>query len=153
MELRRALLLFAIVLGIAALVSAVTRPVDHRRDRTTTAEEPVAPLTAPVPETTPSASPRPEPSDDVIVIDPKSKTAEVAAGRSATLSVAVEGPGQVAIDGLGLTAAAEPGTPARFDILVDFTGQPPCDLYPRRRRRVALHRQPQSHRRGVTAQV
>src|SRR4051812_50094583 len=48
-HLRRALLLFAIVLGLAALVASLSRPVAERRDRTTqgTTPEPGPPGAAP----------------------------------------------------------------------------------------------------------
>src|ERR671929_14069 len=40
MHLRRALLLFAIVLGMAALVASLSRPVDDRRRQSTTPTQP-----------------------------------------------------------------------------------------------------------------
>src|SRR6185295_19528177 len=50
-HLRRALLLFAIVLGLAALVASLSRPVADKRDRTTqdTTTEPGPPVATPKP--------------------------------------------------------------------------------------------------------
>ena len=44
------------------------------------------------------------------------------AGRPATVLVAVDQPGQVELEGLGLSAAAEPSTPAHFDVLSERIG-------------------------------
>jgi hypothetical protein len=133
-ELRRALLLFAIVLGIAALVSAVSGPSERARNRTTAAEPPARPLTVPVPEAGPTPGPPPDATAgaDGIKIDPKHKTARVAVGTAATLTVSVEEPGQVELDGLGLAATAEPSTPARFDLLVDSPGRYRVNFAPAR---------------------
>jgi hypothetical protein len=120
-ELRRALLLFAIVLGIAALVSVVTQPAERKSERTTTEETPAPVLT--LPETAPTASPRPDPGVAGIAIDPKDKTARFEPGAATTLTVVVDEPGQVELEGLGLAAPAEPSTPARFDLLVDSPGR------------------------------
>ncbi len=108
MELRRALLLFAIVLGLAAVATSVSRPRD--RDE----PEPAPPSTTAV------ASPQPEPSTSrEITFAPalKPPTKQLEAGQPATVLVEVDEPGQVEIKGLGLTATAEPLTPARLDVL------------------------------------
>lgn len=120
-ELRRALFLFAIVLGLAAVVSIVTQPAERRRDRTTA--EPTPPTAVPAPKPPPTANPRPDPGDAAVTIAPKDKTAKIETGTAATLAVAVDQPGDVALEGLGLTAAAEPATPARFDLLIGSPGR------------------------------
>jgi len=45
------------------------------------------------------------------------------AGEAATLEVAVDEPGTVEIPDMGLSAAAEPVTPARFDVLATRPGR------------------------------
>ena len=113
MELRRALLLFAIVLGLAAIATSVSRPPE-RRER---AQEPAV--------SEPVASPRPGSSPPrEIVFEPAAKppTERLAAGSPATVVVEVLEPGQVEIEGLGLSGFAEPLTPARFDVLANREG-------------------------------
>ena len=125
MHVRRALLLFAIVIGLAALAASLSRPRD---------DEPSAPAQAPA-TTTPQADSVPEanPRDDATSVADEGDTIELNAaeddtrrievGRSASIEVAVVDPGQVTIPGLGLTAAADPLTPARFDVLVNSEGR------------------------------
>lgn len=121
MELRRTILLFAIVLGLAAIASSLARSPE-RDDQATT--EPSGRDTAPAPPA--SAEPVPEP--------PASTTLELGAaaepavgrlqvGQPATLLVDVRTPGQVDIPTLGLTQAAQPLTPARFELLVTEPGR------------------------------
>ena len=126
MHVRRALLLFAIVIGLAALAASLSRPRD---------DEPSAPAQAPATTTTPQADSVPEanPRDDATSVADEGDTIELSAaeddtrrieaGRSASIEVAVVDPGQVTIPGLGLTAAADPLTPARFDVLVNSEGR------------------------------
>jgi hypothetical protein len=112
-ELRRALLLFAIVLGLAAIATSISRPPE-RRER---AQEPQA--SAPVP------SPRPGSSGSrEIVFTPAARppTERLEAGTPATVVVEVVESGQVEIEGLGLSGFAEPLTPARFDVLASREG-------------------------------
>ena len=111
MHLRRALLLFAIVFGLAALAAALTRPADRSDDD---------------PEPTPPAlvEGAAEPTD--VVFDASTpRRRGLDAGRSAELLVEVDDAGQVEIPGLGLSAAANPLTPARFDVLEDRPGSYP----------------------------
>jgi hypothetical protein len=49
-------------------------------------------------------------------------------GQPATVVVRVDEPGTVVLRGLGLTAPAEPLTPARFDLLSHATGRHPVEL-------------------------
>ena len=122
MELRRALLLFAIVLGLAAIATSVSRPREEGRDRPS---EP--------PPATAVATPRPGPAEPLeLRFDQASRrrTRRLEAGRPATVIVAVDEPGQVEIKDLGLSAAAEPLTPARFDVLVSDEGRYPVRFTP-----------------------
>ena len=98
-ELRRALLLFAIVLGVAAVVAALASP---------SRDDPIRTATTPPPEAaTPPGSGRPPAR---VGLDgrraPRHPRLEI--GRATTLVVTVEEPGQVTIPELGLTEAAEP---------------------------------------------
>ncbi|MBA3358838.1 MAG: hypothetical protein H0U20_05220 [Thermoleophilaceae bacterium] len=53
------------------------------------------------------------------------KTETLKAVAAATLKVSVEEPGEVSIEGLGLTAQAAPLAPARFDVLSTTPGRYP----------------------------
>ena len=114
MELRRALLLFAIVLGLAAIVTSVSRPREARDP------PPGAPPASSV------AAPRAgaaEPLEIRFERPSKLRTRRLETGRPTTVIVTVDEPGQVEIEGLGLSAAAEPLTPARFDVLASDEGR------------------------------
>ncbi len=115
MELRRALLLFAIVLGLAAVVASVSRPpAEENTDTDTAAQAP------PRGQSTPTAGPAPgpgPPAEIAFEADLKPETRTVPAGRAATVTITAYEPGQVEIERLGLTAPAEPNGPARFDLL------------------------------------
>jgi hypothetical protein len=120
-HLRRALLLFAIVLGMAALVASLSRPVDQRRDGTSPAvQRPTGPPTA-----TPGPSAGPEPGlPQTLTFDAAEKQSmKLPADRAATVEVAVPEPGSVDIPEMGLSAAADPVTPARFDVLATRPGR------------------------------
>ena len=106
MELRRALLLFAIVLGVAAIVALVSAPERAPRDDGSglpDVEEPSAGPGGQAPAVSFSAA------------EPKVRRLE--AGRPATVAVEVPAPGQVELEGLSLSAPADPLTPARFEVL------------------------------------
>jgi hypothetical protein len=127
-HLRRALLLFAIVLGLAAVAASVSRP---RTD-----SDGSAPLRTPSPSTeqdrSPTTGPAPEDSSPVALTffaaDPSAQ--RIRAGQAATVSVEVQEAGQVDIADLGMTATAEPLTPARFDVLTRATGRHPITFLP-----------------------
>jgi hypothetical protein len=130
-HVRRALLLFAIVLGLAALAASLSRtgedePVRPQQQATTsTSEEKAAPQAAPREDTTEVAE-----STTVEMNAAEDKTSRLEAGRSASVEVAVVEPGQVTIPQLGLTAAADPLTPARFDVLVNAPGRYEVEFTP-----------------------
>lgn len=109
MHIRRALLLFGIVLGMAALVASISRPPPERSTTGPREESAPAPSTArPAPADSP---PRP-----VSFNAASDERRRVRAGRAATLEVSVDEPGTVELPGLGLTASTDEHTPARFEV-------------------------------------
>lgn len=117
MQVRRVLLLFALVLGVAAIVASVSAPRQGDRTETSPAEGPdtgalLAPGPAPV-----------APARIAFRARGRSRTRRLRARRAAIVTVRVQEPGQVELEGLGLSAAAEPLTAARFDLLVDRPGR------------------------------
>jgi hypothetical protein len=113
-EIRRALLLFAIVLGLAAVATSVSEPGKRKDEKQAATPAP----------SIPKAAPQPSPSAPVALRfderDAKSVRRTLTAGRAATVTVKVGEPGQVTLEGLGLTSSADPLTPARFDVLADL---------------------------------
>jgi hypothetical protein len=109
MHLQRALLLFAIVLGLAAVAASLSR-TDRGRSSP-----------APAPETTPpdtTATPPPDPGSKPLRFSEggKREVRDLAVGKAATVLVAVQRPAQAEIEGLGEPRSAEPATPASFDV-------------------------------------
>jgi hypothetical protein len=122
-HIRRALLLFAIVLGMAALVASLSRPVDEST-KTAPAEQP-GPATAGPGPTPVDNPPRP------ISLDASSRTRRhLEQGRAATVEVAVDEAGSVEVPDLGLTASADEHTPARFEVFPTRTGAYPILFTP-----------------------
>jgi hypothetical protein len=115
MHLRRALLLFAIVLGLAALAASLSRPSRKSGETAPTTSQEL-PLLAPGPTAESSARARFSEAG-------RRRTRTVPVRRAAVVTVEVERPGQVELRGLGLTASAEPSTPARFDVLAGVAGR------------------------------
>ena len=97
MNLRRALLLFAIVLGLAALAAGLSRPSDNSDD------QPAGPGRPTLTEPSVSGAPADIHFD---ASDPRRRA--VFAGQAAEVYVEVDRPGQVVIPGLGLSAVADP---------------------------------------------
>jgi len=116
-HIRRALLLFAIVLGMAALVASFSRPADERT-RTETTEEP-----GPGSETATPGPPTDTPPRPVSFDAGSAERRRLPAGRAATLEVSVEEPGSVAIPGLDLSASTDEHTPARFEVFPTRSGR------------------------------
>lgn len=113
MHIRRALLLFAIVLGMAALVASFSRPAEQRT-ATEPSEEPGPAEAAPAPVDNP---PRP------ISFDASSRDRRrLEQGRAATVEIAVDEPGSVEVPDLGLTTSADEHTPARFEVFPTRAG-------------------------------
>jgi hypothetical protein len=109
------MLLFAIVLGLAAMAAAVSRP----RARDT--------ASPPQPATNPAKRKGPPTAQVRYDLTQRARTQVVPAGRRIVVTVAVNRPGQVELEGLGLSAPAEPLTPAHFDVLA-----PKPERYPLR---------------------
>ena len=126
MHLRRALLLFAIVLGLAAVAATLSNPRDDGgRD----------PLSAPPakpdrePTTASQGSDPPAQETTTVNFDAgRDQTRRLAGGRPATVVVSVDEPGQVEIPLLGVGAPAEPLTPARFEVLTSEGGRYPISF-------------------------
>lgn len=109
MHIRRALLLFAIVLGMAALVASLSRPPEER-SRTEPREEPgPGPATA-------TPAPADNPPRPVSFDAGSEERRRLPAGRAATLEISVDEPGSVELPGLGLSASTDEHTPARFEV-------------------------------------
>jgi len=124
-HLRRALLLFAIVLAMAALVASLSRPLEGRRAHQT-APQPRSPGTETV-------EPRPAPeivSEPISFDTVKDESRRMRAGEAATLEVSVPEAGSVEIPRMGLTAAADPFTPASFYVYPTKPGRYPLQFVP-----------------------
>ena len=118
MHIRRALLLFAIVLGMAALVASLSRPAEERtateRSQEPSQEQSQEPSAAPAPVDTP---PRP------ISFDASSPDRRrLQQGRAATVEIAVDEAGSVEVPDLGLITNADEHTPARFELFPTRAG-------------------------------
>ena len=128
MHLRRALLLFAIVLGLAAVAASISRPG--------TSTEPFRGAPPPTEteaqqQTEPTVAPRPSlPTAQLTFYASDPAAQGIDAGQAATVYVEVEEPGQVFIHDLGMSAVAEPLTPGRFDVLTQRTGRFPITFQP-----------------------
>jgi hypothetical protein len=128
-HLRRALLLFAVVLGLAAVAASVSRP-----DRDSGGD--VAPSFPPAtrPEQAPTASPgvatEPRPVKELVFDAERDPTRRLEAGQAATVLVEVDEPGEVEIPDLGLSDPGAPLTPARFDVLTSRSGRYPIQFTP-----------------------
>jgi hypothetical protein len=116
LHIRRALLLFVIVLGLAAIVASVART-----DRVGKGSG-SGPHIATRPARTPPG-PASEPVQARFRVGRGMAIRRLAVGRSAVLTIAVPTAGLVSIRGLGLSDAAEPGTPARFDVFETRAGR------------------------------
>jgi hypothetical protein len=116
-ELRRAILLFAVVLGVAAIVSSIARPPERGGDNADSAPK--------ASKETSAAKPRgktPQPTTIEFRSGAKPQTRKLELGQPATVLVDVETPGQIDIPTLGLTEPAEPLTPALFEVLATAKG-------------------------------
>lgn len=114
-HIRRALLLFAIVLGMAALAASLSRPIEERRRGETTAREPRQPTATP--------APAPEAPTTLAFDAVENEAIRLPEGSAATVEVEVDEPGIVEIPALGRSAPATPLTPARFAILASRPGR------------------------------
>jgi hypothetical protein len=123
-HLRRALILFAVVLGLTALVAAIApRGGDDNSSSTSTPQPPSS--------TTPgSATAGPTRVELRAKQKGSPETRRVKAGTHAIVRVQVDEPGQVSIPTLGLTDDAEPRTPATFDVFFTDPGRATVELQP-----------------------
>jgi hypothetical protein len=113
-HLRRALLLFALVLGLTALAASI-------------APAPKQPAPA---GTTPAAAPAARPVEDASLYFRApvrrrggAPSRRVAPDAHVTVVVAAREPGQAEIPRLGLTEALTPSTPAEFDLVASDAGR------------------------------
>jgi hypothetical protein len=127
-HLRRALLLFAIVLGLAAIAASISREPEGSGER---AEQPATPPTT-GPEETPTVEPGTTSSAGVELTfgAERPQRRRLEAGQPVTVQVKVDEPGLVEIPELGLNGAADPLTPARFELLVPDPGRYEIDFTP-----------------------
>jgi hypothetical protein len=124
MHLQRALLLFVIVLGLAAVAASLSR-TDRGRSQPAQAPDAASPGT----DTTPGPDPGSEPLRFTDAAR-KRQIRDLAVGRAATVLVAVRRPGEAEIEGLGEPRAAEPATPASFDVYQTRPGSFPVVVTP-----------------------
>jgi len=136
-DLRRALLLFAIVLGVAAIASSIARPPE--RDGGSAGDRGAG---RHVEQSAGADASRPAARTVAVRADRPLRKVELASGRPVTLLVAVTAPGQIEIPRLGLVEDAERLTPARFDLLVSSPGRYPVSLRqasaPKRHQEIAV---------------
>ena len=121
MHVRRALLLFAIVLGLAAIAASLSRDPEDSGER---AQEPAAGAgadTADVPSISPGDAS--EGSVELVFDAARDQVRRVEERQPATLLVEVDEPGLAEIPELGLSANADALTPARFEVLASDPGR------------------------------
>ncbi len=125
MEIRRAILLFAVVLGVAAVVSTITRPPERGSDAVSESSggKQTGAATTPSSSTPAPGTRTPQPTTVEFGSGAKPPTRTVEVGQPATVLVEVGTPGQVDIPSLGLTDTAEPLTPALFEVLATAKGE------------------------------
>ena len=118
MQIRRVLLLFALVLGLSALVASLAPPPEDA-DRGQTTETTVA-----------APPPPPGPAMQRMTVRMPARglgaprvTRRVREGSSFSLEVPVREAGDVVVDELGLRQSVDPRTPARFYLLADPAGR------------------------------
>jgi hypothetical protein len=115
-HIRRALLLFAIVLGMAALVASFSRPPEQRT-ATQPREEPGPGTVEAVP------APADNPPRPVQFDASAREKRRLAAGRAATLEISVDEAGIVEVPDLGVSASTDEHTPARFEVFPTRDGR------------------------------
>jgi glucose/arabinose dehydrogenase len=121
-HLRRALLLFAIVLGLAALAASVSRPGEESTEREAAQSDSPAETTVEEPPTASPGSSVDAGLSEVTFAAGSDDTRRLQPG-PATVLVEVDEPGQVEIPDLGLSQSGEPLTPARFEIFASEPGR------------------------------
>ena len=122
MHIRRALLLFAIVLALAAVVTTLSNPGSDKPS-----PAPAQSLAAP------GGLAEQKAADDEGAVDfstSRPRNHRVPSGRATTVRVHVQSAGQVQIRGLGESDTADAVTPARFDLLPNRPGRYPVEFTP-----------------------
>jgi hypothetical protein len=127
-HLRRALLLFAIVLGLAAIAASLSRQQDDAPEDSANRVPPAA--TEQEPTVSPGSAEESPQAATVVLRSGSDERVRATTGQPVTLEVTVDEAGLVDIPELGLSSAAEPLTPARFEILVNEPGRYPVTLTP-----------------------
>lgn len=118
MHVRRALLLFAIVLGLAAIAASVSRTPEEAGER---AEQPAVQQDteeAPEPSVSPGNATPVAGAIELVFDAERDQKRRLDTGQPASVLVEVDEPGLVEIPALGLSGPADPLTPARFEVLV-----------------------------------
>jgi hypothetical protein len=127
-HLRRALLLFAIVLGLAAVAASVSRT-----DRTRPSPPPPpSDTTADTAQPGTATTAGPDPGSTVITFEQggRRELRKLPVDSAATVLVRVVHPGEAELPGLASVRAAEPATPASFDVFGDRPGSFPVLFHP-----------------------
>jgi hypothetical protein len=114
-HVRRALLLFAIVLGLAAIAASVSRQPEESGER---AEQPAPAEQQPEPSVSSGTAPAADGTIELTFNASRDQRRRLDAGQPASVLVEVDEPGLVEIPDLGLSAPADSLTPARFEVLV-----------------------------------
>jgi hypothetical protein len=115
-HIRRALLLFAIVLGLAAIAASVSRSPEESGGGESQPAVPSEAERAPSPSVSSGDAAPASGVRELVFEADRDQTRRLNAGQPAAVLVEVDEPGLVEIADLGLTAPAEPLTPARFEI-------------------------------------
>lgn len=117
MQLRRIVLLFALVLGLVAVVTSIAPPPAERDE-----DEPAPPAQAPS-----AGAPSPVAERTIRLAAPRRgdhvPVRRIGTGTRLTVIVRVKKPSDVEIGGVGLVQSAEPLAPARFDLLAGPAGR------------------------------
>lgn len=122
-HIRRALLLFAIVLGLAAIAATVSRSPEESGESESQPAVPSEAGNGSSPSVSPgSATPVAGVRQLVFEAD-RDQTRQLDTGQPGTVLVEVGEAGLVEIADLGLSAPAQPLTPARFEVLASNAGR------------------------------
>ena len=116
MHIRRALLLFAIVLGLAAIATSVSRSPEDSGDSESQPAVPSEAEQVPSPSVSSGDAAPVSGVRELVFEAERDQTRRLDAGQPATVLVEVDEPGLVEIADLVLSAPADPLTPARFEI-------------------------------------
>jgi hypothetical protein len=116
-HLRRALLLFAIVLALAAIAASVSQTPEESGERDSQPAVQSDTESAPEPTVSPGNATTVAGVRELVFEASEDQTRRVDAGQPARVLVEVDEPGLVEIADLGLSDPAQPLTPARFEVL------------------------------------